>query len=680
MPDDEIMSIVKQSYPDPTAAAPEQANLPQPAAPVAAQPNVPIPPQAIPPTPVDPNTPRVVPPTISGKQGYNLIDAAATMVPFSDEIAGGLRAGRQKLGGAEEPFGDLYNREVEEYRGQRDEFNRENPVASIAAPVAAGLATAPLALPAMAGRSLLAAGGIAAGGGAVAGLGEGEGSLLDPEGLRNRLESSAVGAATGFGLGVTGQALGKGLKRGYRYLQTKWGNRPPGEVESLMRVQQALLEGGMTPEDAIDELNTLRINAPDAVLADVNDTLMRLTRAVRTKGGQGAREVTENITDRAEGQRERVRDLIRANVSPHDSNTTYTQIADQRRVVDDANFANVNGPVPLTSTLRDMLANRNIQQAMREGLDIEQNLANAAGRPFNPIDYGVTGTTADGLPIVEGAPNIKLWHAIKYGLDQKIDTFRDDVTGRLKSGREPASLSGLKTRLVGELKNQHPAYRHALEQSADPAESMEAINAGRDFMKGDWDKVIQRFESLRPEDQELYRIGVARRLQELADDTNKSGQDISGAFANDKLWRRLDGILPQQQAWTLKQSILNERGMQRTGNRITSGSQTADKLSDVSEPSFDPLDLVTSGGRANATRRLIDKMRARGPDRGVSKEAGNLLAPLLTRSDDAAMNNLISELNGLSNPSSIPEAASIGGLLGLERGRTNMYEASQERR
>jgi hypothetical protein len=122
---------------------------------------------------------------------------------LGDETMAAVAALKETLGGGL-PFGKAYEQALSMYRGARDQYRQESPVASTASEMAGGLATgipmAAVAMPAGAaatgGRLLAQNAAIGAAQGGLYGFNEGEG------GMGSRAVEAGQGAALGGALGV----------------------------------------------------------------------------------------------------------------------------------------------------------------------------------------------------------------------------------------------------------------------------------------------------------------------------------------------------------------------------------------------------------------------------------------------------------------------------------------------
>lgn len=166
-------------------------------------------------------------------------DAAASAIPFSDEMGAGMRAlargGTNLLQGKDADLSGTYDRALEDIRGRDKQFGEEHPYLSTGGKIAGGLVmgqpsagAAPAvarSIPASIGRGAATG----AGYGAVSGFADGEG------GFNNRLNSAVEGAQTGalFGAGVP--ALGGVASR----VITPFRNRLTPEAQRLAGVAQS---------------------------------------------------------------------------------------------------------------------------------------------------------------------------------------------------------------------------------------------------------------------------------------------------------------------------------------------------------------------------------------------------------------------------------------------------------
>lgn len=170
-------------------------------------------------------------------------DAAASAVPFSDEMGAGMRAlargATNLIQGKDADLSGTYDRALTDIRGRDKQFAEDHPYLSTGSKVLGGLATGlPAApgvgpagaavarsLPATIGRSAA----VGAGYGAVGGFGAGEG------GLGNRLNSAVEGAALGGAFGGAVPAIGAVASR----VVSPFQSRLTPEAQRLSQVARA---------------------------------------------------------------------------------------------------------------------------------------------------------------------------------------------------------------------------------------------------------------------------------------------------------------------------------------------------------------------------------------------------------------------------------------------------------
>lgn len=112
--------------------------------------------------------------------------------------------------------------------------------------------------------------------------------------------------------------------------------------------------------------------------------------------------------------------------------------------------------------LQRLLQNKNIKKGLARGFSIENDKADARNEPFNPRDLAITGTDAEGMPIVKGVPTMRVLDMGKRGLDALIQEHVDPTTKRLNT-RDPQvkALLELKDSYVQELDRLNPDYGKA---------------------------------------------------------------------------------------------------------------------------------------------------------------------------------------------------------------------------
>lgn len=587
----------------------------------------------VPPSPVALNGGGAVPPEVAApppaSSAQKFIGRAPVPANFDPEEAKGF--GRSLLGGAllnfrdeatagikglfsDKPYKDL----LAEEQKKDEDYAKAHPTADIVGSTIGGFAgPANLLLPG-AGFARSTASGLASG--LVAGAGEGK----DTE---DRVRSAGVGGTIGGVLGGTLPFVGKAAKGLWKGLFQ--GDEATASTELIKNIQRDI--PGQTPERAVDIAVDRAQSVPERTIADTGESTRRFAGNVKMTPSQGSQELTEQLTSRQIGSPERVRAILGDVTGNRNAVTTVRELRksafDNSRPIYDEAFE--YGPV-YNDRIKDMLDDPIAQEGLRRGITIEKRNARAEGRPFDIADYAVTDFDAAGDPIVGKVPNTRMLDTIKKGMDDILEKYRSDVTGRLNLDGEGRSIDNLRRNLLTEVDKINPKYAEARAAFGGEARSASAIQSGKSFMKGDLEDQELAFADLTPGDREFFLLGMFRYLQDQA---NKGSGETSIA-ATQRYFRpetqtRLRAFLGEDMLNGLNRTMRDEQEMQRTFTRATGNSQTAERIADqrdVGDAGSFVADLM-QGKPVAAVSRSVGRALSDKPGmtEGLSDQASRLL-------------------------------------------------------
>lgn len=227
-----------------------------------------------------------------------------------------------------------------------------------------------------------------------------------------------------------------------------------------------------------------------------------------------------------------------------------------------------------------LLKNPRIQEGLREGLAIQRDEADAAGIPFNPHDYAITGLDAEGNPIVSKVPNMRALHAAKKGLDRMIDEYRDKMTGILHLNERGRAIDSLRRSLLAEMGRLDPTYAEANAAFSEPMQLRDMIKRGQNFRSTRPEQIRDILAQPRA-DRDAFRLGVADRLI----------MDVKGTAKNaDEAKKMLNNLLGEEQLRevmkddpgfeTFLKKIAAEKRMFESRTPTIGGAQTAGRMAE----------------------------------------------------------------------------------------------------
>jgi hypothetical protein len=520
--------------------------------------------------------------------------------------------------------------DVEKERGRFKEFAQQHPALNFAGNVVGGMGN-PL-------YNKLPGGPVAAGalGGGLAGLGEGEG-------LSDRLWSAGAGVAGG---GIGGLLLGKYLPMAARGVKNLLAG--PNPEKSGYNLLNTALQRDRTNLDDVSK--RMSDTSAPLMVADAGRNTQRLARTVTTQPGEGSGDLAGRLVGRQADQPARVSNLIRSTVDPKNANTEIDALVAAREAATKPAYqkAYAQGPV-YDDHIAQLMENPNVKKGLRKGIDIERNLADAQNRKIDWSDYAVTGFDSSGAPIVGKVPNMRVLDTAKRGLDDMLEEYRNKITGKLELDNEGRSINQVRKSLLERMDDINPDYKVARRAYAGPTESKNAINAGRQFMKGDVEDVDKLFSSLTPHDKEFFVTGIAYELRNMARGGTSDTVDATRKILQGKTRDRLRRYLGPEQYDELERELRNEANTTRTMRMATTGSPTGPILAEQADAADQEhaavgalVDAAALGVRpavANAARRL---MRRGG---GMSEATADWLGPKLQASSPAELSLLRDDLN-----------------------------------
>jgi hypothetical protein len=514
---------------------------------------------------------------------------------------------------------DAYNTAVERERVANEAAQQANPGSYLAGEVGGTLATAAAApalapfraaqgatIAARAARFGAGAGNLAVQGGtygAAAGLGGGEGNLID------RLPAAGRGAATGAVLGPVVGGTAAGIGAGARFAGGH-------------------LAASVSPQKLADRV-AARALENDA--ADIPQLTQRMADANLTPpaaGAQGPPQLTGALTaaDVAGPNTQSLAGQIARTPGP--GRAPARQFLEERQLGSDP-FASSPGLAQsqgervservgqllgdrLSTDAAEGIIARRSQQAeplyraayrkqldynSPEGRDLKallERIPDDAKAKANAIlkieDKGghqmiwAEKPNANGNYKLIAVPNMRQFDYIKRGLDAAIEGARDPITGRLSTYGN--AVAGLKRDMLAALDKANPAYAGARKVFAGHSDLLDALSTGRDIWHPSMtpEAVAAQMKALSPGEQEMFRLGAANALRERLANAGDGANKVRTAFGTPAMREKMRAIAPDTKSMEALTAFLkNEQAMFETRARALGGSPTAERLSDAED-------------------------------------------------------------------------------------------------
>lgn len=346
------------------------------------------------------------------------------------------------------------------------------------------------------------------------------------------LSGAAAQTAAEAGAGPVGQAAASMLggigipRRGP--IETPAGTITGKAAKAIRQVAKSLSESATglekSPAEIMQKMEEQRLAGKPTSLVDVGGKSVETlgAHAFRAPGPAGEM-ISRYAEDKLRGAGIRISDDINRHLlgditGPQPSADQINRALSAEQKVQSeplyqAAFAHQDVHSP---AIEQMLKNPDVQRGIREGITILRREADAAGTPFDPMEYSITGTGPEGEPIVSAHPNMRLLDAAKIGLDEMLNKHRNPITGKLDPSREVRSLSALRESWVNELDSLNPDYAAARAAWAGPAKSKDAASAGEKILSPKWsaEDVAHYFDSLPMGARQFYKLGAASALRD----------------------------------------------------------------------------------------------------------------------------------------------------------------------
>jgi hypothetical protein len=353
--------------------------------------------------------------------------------------------------------------------------------------------------------------------------------------------------------------------------------------QAVNKVTARLEQGGTTAADAIEKVNAANAAGKPMTLADVGGKpVERLAGSVYRSGGE-ATEVADKFLgqrDKEAGQRlsQDISKYVHGGETMH---KTTESLLTARSQEGKPLWDQVRAMQGVWSPrLQEFIDNSVIQRGMARGYQIERLESLAENRPFDPTQLGVD-LDAEGNIKMIAAPNMRVLHMAKMGLDAMIADERNEITGRLS--QMGVALEKVRQAYLKEIDSLDKTgiYKQARSAWEGQSRSLDAIRNGRAIFTNSPEEIAGEFAKLSPSDQEFYRIGVADKLREQLGKTGISGDEAKSILRNPWVESQLKPIFRTPKEFeSFVDSVAKETRMFEVNTSIRRGSQTAERMAE----------------------------------------------------------------------------------------------------
>lgn len=459
-------------------------------------------------------------------------------------------------------------------------------------------------------------------------------------------ESRAAGAVEGGALGGLLGAVIPAATAVVRTGRNLAGLLSPTE-EAYSHIGRAITRDSVTPDELA--ATVARADADDVplALADMaGENMQELGFTVAAAPGAGRHTARTFLDERQAAMPDRFHQVVDSAVSAENAADTVEQlIATRARTAAPLyEAAYAHAPVP-ADAISQFMERPAFQSAYRRARTLAAN--DGITLPTSPEEFG--------------------WQTLDY-MKRALD---DQVSQLQRAGRnnDARILTGALSDFRAVLDDINPDYAAARAAYAGPTVSQNAVDLGRQFIRGDLAQMERQFADLSPGEQDFFRIGVAAEIRRIIDTTADGRNVVQRALGTRDRRDRLRVVLGDDVMATVERWIADERLMADTRYTVTGGSQTAGRLASQDDAGVLPLLLDTAQSPRSAILGLLRTAARRG--RGINEATAARLGGLLFDSDQAANAATVAELVARMSPSATlrlinPErqAATMGTLLG----------------
>lgn len=598
------------------------------------------------------NAPPLTPNAGIGSRIGNALGSANDYLgSLSDTILHGLSFGTSDelgaLTGALNPnnnpgqsFGERFQSQDKLENQNLANFKQANPIAGNAAEIT-GMIVSPIGN--VGGNFIMRGGNMAtraARAAAVGGaLGAGSGAANAEGDLNNRAKSALFGGTTGAVLGGTLTPALELLTRGGQIAYNTIANQVRAARDPESQAQRLLANAMLRDQQTVPNAITAVSQSPDLGLVNAGgQNVAALGRQATVAPGNARTQAADFFEQQAAGMPDRSADAVR-NLAQNGYYGTLQQLDTARRTAAAPLYERAYQQ-PSVDQWSPELANLMQRPSMRDAAGRAARIAAEEGR--NPAELGLTFNAAGDPVFVAGAnangqiPSVQTMDYMKRGLDDVLEQFRDPTSGRLNLDTAGRAAQNTRAQFVQMLRQGNPNYAAALDAWGGPSHSIEMMNFGRDLWRrtGDPAELLQRFQQLPANDQEMVRTGLMREAINKIGNLGDNSSVYQALFGNSNKRAVFEQVFPTPQAFdAFAGAMRRERDLLRTNRMIMGGSPTASRMAenaDAMQQLQDRLGImrqILTGHPLQAIGTAVT--RAGNAQRGMSEPVADALGRIL---------------------------------------------------
>lgn len=341
--------------------------------------------------------------------------------------------------------------------------------------------------------------------------------------------------------------------------------------------EKAFAGGSLAPlESQFNDQFAQSVNAERAAQAKVAEAEHNLTNAMGKTNLSGPS--AYSIAPAVENQGIQEKALAKAQSELANVQANKDAILTRLRQAQADGTANAPGAI-WSPRVQQFIDDPIAKAGLRQGLEIQRLESLASGKPFNPTEFAVTGTDESGNPIVGSVPNMRTLDAIKGGIDNILEQYRDPTTGRLNLDRRGVAVDKVRQALISHLDELNPDYAAARAAWAGPSQAMDAMSMGRRALSNDPEVTAKVVKNLAPSDRDFFLNGVTRAIQDKIDGTPDGVNAVRRIFGNSAMRSKISAAFNDPQAFdAFAKQMEAEAQFAATKNAVLGNSATARRL------------------------------------------------------------------------------------------------------
>lgn len=322
-----------------------------------------------------------------------------------------------------------------------------------------------------------------------------------------------------------------------------------------------------------------------------------------------------------------------------------------------------------TDRLKQFVDEPIFQRSLSQGVKIQRLEALAEGRPFNPLDYAITGFNEAGDPIIGGVPNMRTLNVAKKGLDAIIGEMKNPLTGKLTE--EGRATDMVRRAFLDQIDSWNPEYKQARSVWSGFAKVKEAMLFGQnEALDLSPEAVSRAFKDMAISEQQAARIGIADALRKRIDKAGFTNNAVLRIFGNRQNAGVLKAAFPDQEGFAaFRKQIFNEARKRATYEAVKGNSTTAAQLADMADAgglqdALGTAKTAITSGPVNATLQWVgSRLKMLG---GMTPEVADRIGKRLLAQNPTKVREIATELRRIeaANVNSEAKARLVQSVLG----------------